>query len=91
MPHIAGGSIRFNSHLTDIQIEINGKPIEHGRSYIVAATDLEFSEIINYLVIPDEQIEFEVPTIVPEVLQDYIRRHSPVRQPDAKRLLAAEK
>lgn len=51
---------------------------------------MEFSELINYLVIPDEQIGYEVPTILPEVLEDYIRKHSPIRQPQADRLLCTE-
>ena len=51
---------------------------------------MEFSEIINYLVIPDEQIEYEVPTIMPEVLEDYMMKHSPIRQPQAGRLLRTE-
>jgi hypothetical protein len=53
-------------------------------------TNTEFSELIDYLVIPDEQIEFEVPTIMPEVLEDYITKYSPIRQSQGERLLGAE-
>lgn len=90
MPHIAGGCARYSSDLEEIQIEINSQPLELGRTYTVASTDMEFSEIINYLVIPDEQVEYEVPTIMPEVLEDYIMKHSPIPQPQAERLLCTE-
>jgi hypothetical protein len=90
MPHIAGGCVRYSPELEDIQIEVNGQPLESEQIYTVAATDMEFSDLIDYLVIPDEQIEFEVPTIMPEVLEDYIRKYSPVREPRAKRLLVKE-
>ena len=90
MPHMAGGCVRYSSDLEDIQIEIDGQPLQQGRMYTVAATDMEFSEIINYLVIPEEQIEFEVPTIMPEVLEAYIKKHSPIRQPQRERLLRTE-
>ena len=34
------------------------------------------------------QFEFEVPTIMPEVLEDYIARHSPLSGPRAGRITA---
>jgi hypothetical protein len=33
---------------------------------------------VGYLAIPDEQVEYKVPTIMPEALEDYIHAHSPV-------------
>jgi hypothetical protein len=47
------------------------------RKYIVAATDMEFSEWVGYLAIPDEQVEYEVPIIMPEVLEEYVAKRSP--------------
>ena len=90
MPHIAGGCVRYSPDLERIQVEVNGQPLEPGHTYTVASTDMEFSEIINYLVLPEEQIDFEVPTIMPEVLEDYITRHSPMGQLPAERLLCTE-
>jgi 2',3'-cyclic-nucleotide 2'-phosphodiesterase (5'-nucleotidase family) len=87
MPHLAGMRVRYdpdNEHF--LEIEIQGEPLLDDKTYIVAATDFEFSELINYLVIPDEQIEYELPTIVPEVLEDYIRQNSPLRAPDVNRI-----
>jgi hypothetical protein len=31
---------------------------------------MEFSDWVGYLVIPDEQAEYEVPKIMPEVLEE---------------------
>jgi hypothetical protein len=53
---------------------------------MVAATDMEFADFINYLPLPMTQFEFEVPTIMPEVLEDYIARHSPVNSPAGGRM-----
>jgi 5'-nucleotidase len=87
MPHIAGGRIRYTEDLTKIQVEIQGRPLDENQKYMVASTDMEFSDYINYLVIPFEQMEFEVPTIMPEVLEDYITRHSPVQKPKDGRIM----
>jgi 2',3'-cyclic-nucleotide 2'-phosphodiesterase (5'-nucleotidase family) len=86
MPHVAGARVRYTDDLEQIEVVINGKPLERERTYVVASTDLQFADFINYLAIPFEQMEFEVPTIAPEVLEDYITRHSPVRAPDVGRM-----
>jgi 2',3'-cyclic-nucleotide 2'-phosphodiesterase (5'-nucleotidase family) len=86
MPHIAGARVTYSADLEQIELEIGGKPLEEERTYIVASTDMEFAHYVGYLVIPFEEIEFEVPTIMPEVLEDYITKHSPIRTPPADRL-----
>ena len=91
MPHVAGARIYHSDNLEQIEIEINGEPLQKERRFAVAATDMEFADFINYLVIPFEQIEFEVPTITPEVLEDYITKHSPVQAPKADRILSRTK
>jgi hypothetical protein len=47
---------------------------------------MEFSDLINYIALPDDQVEYEVPTIIPEVLQDYITKHSPIQKPKDARM-----
>jgi hypothetical protein len=49
---------------------VAGKPLIKDRTYILASTDMEFSDWAGYLVIPDEQAEYEVPRIMPEVLEE---------------------
>lgn len=78
-PHMAGMLAQYDpSNLETLDVRVGGKPLEKDRTYVVASTDMELSDWVNYLVIPDEQVRYEVPTIMPEVLEDYIARHSPV-------------
>ena len=87
LPHVAGMTIRYDpSNLDALEIRVGDQLLEKERNYLVAATDMEFSDWVGYLVIPEEQIEFEVPTIMPEVLEDYIARHSPIHRPRTGRL-----
>jgi 5'-nucleotidase len=81
LPHVAGACVRYTENLQEIEVEINGQPLEENQTYIVAATDMEFADYVNYLVIPFGQIQFEVPTIMPEVLEEYIVKHSPLQRP----------
>jgi 2',3'-cyclic-nucleotide 2'-phosphodiesterase (5'-nucleotidase family) len=79
MPHVAGIRISYDPKDTNsLEISIEGDLLIDDNAYIIASTDMEFSEYIDYLVIPDEQIEFEIPTIMPEVLEDYIRQRSTI-------------
>jgi 5'-nucleotidase len=85
MPHFAGVKIHCKTNESEnFEIEFQGKPIEDNESYLVASTDMEFADYIGYLVIPVEDIEFEVPTITPEVLEDYIKKHSPLSPPHSR-------
>jgi 5'-nucleotidase len=75
-PHLAGMQVTFHDDTLDILI--GNTPIQEEKKYIIATSDLELSEILNYLFIPDDWVEYEVPTILPEVVEDYIRRHTPI-------------
>jgi 2',3'-cyclic-nucleotide 2'-phosphodiesterase (5'-nucleotidase family) len=87
MLHVAGMRVRYDpADENSFEIEIMGKPLLKNKVYIVASTDMEFSDFVNYLVIPDEQIEYEVPTIMPEMLEDYIRQNSPLSPPAGNRI-----
>ena len=88
MPHVAGMRVRYDPEdLTLLEIIVGEEPLQKDRKYIVASTDMEFSNYVNYLVIPDEQVDYEVPTIMPEVLEDYIARHSPLAMPTGQRFI----
>jgi hypothetical protein len=87
LPHVAGMTVRCDlSNLDTLEVHAAGQPLERDRTYIVASTDMEFSDWVGYLIIPDEQVEYEVPTIMPEVLEDYIAKHSPVHLPAEGRI-----
>jgi 2',3'-cyclic-nucleotide 2'-phosphodiesterase (5'-nucleotidase family) len=76
MPHIAGARIRYHpKDVRGIEIEFQGRILGDDEELLVASTDMEFADYIGYLVIPYEEIEFEVPTIMPEVMEDYIKKH----------------
>jgi 2',3'-cyclic-nucleotide 2'-phosphodiesterase (5'-nucleotidase family) len=87
LPHVAGMTVRYGPfNLETLEILVGNQPLRKDRKYLVAATDMEFSDWVGYLVIPDEQVEYEVPTIMPEVLEEYIAKNSPVSLPKNGRL-----
>jgi len=89
MPHVAGMRVRYDPEdLENLEIWVGDEPLQPDQTYMVAATDMEFADFINYLPLPMTQFEFEVPTIMPEVLEDYIARHSPVNNPAGGRITA---
>lgn len=88
LPHVAGMTVHYDpSNLDTLEVHVSGTPLEKERKYIAAATDFEFSDIAGCLVLPDEQVEYEVPTIMPEVLEDYIMKHSPLQRPTDGRII----
>ena len=92
MPHIAGMRVRYTPSASDVlDIKIGNEPLQQDKRYIVAATDLEFYDFINYLPLPPDQVKLEVPTIMPEVLEDYITKHSPTQKPLPGRILSRGK
>jgi 2',3'-cyclic-nucleotide 2'-phosphodiesterase (5'-nucleotidase family) len=82
-PHVSGMSVQVKPE-EHIECWINGEPLQPDRAYRVAGTDLEFSELIGYLVVPDELIAYEVPIIVPEMLERYLAQHSPIEPSDQR-------
>lgn len=89
LPHVAGMRVRYDPGDEDaLEIEFENEPLAEDKIYMVASTDMEFAEFITYLLIPDEQIEYELPTIMPEVLEDYIRKNSPLPIPTGDRIIS---
>jgi 5'-nucleotidase len=76
-PHVSGMSVHVKAG-APIAFWIGAEPLQPDRTYLVAGTDLEFSQLIDYLVVPDELIAYEVPTIVPEILEHYLAQHTPI-------------
>jgi len=65
---------------------VQGQSLEPNRIYRLAHTDAERMQEFGYLVLEEEQkTEYEVPTIVRGVMEDYIQRHSPVPVPKSGR------
>lgn len=89
MPHVAGMTVRYDSVLLDcLDVRIQGEPLRADRRYCVAGTDVEFSNFVNYLAIPEDQIEYEIPIILPEVMQEYLSTHSPLCAPLGNRIVS---
>lgn len=76
-PHVSGMRVCVKAN-EPIKCWIDGEPLQPDRAYRVAGTDLEFSKLVGYLAVPDELVAYEVPIIVPEMLEDYLARHSPI-------------
>ncbi len=71
------------------RVMVQGEPIDPNRLYCLAHTDAETMSKVGYLVLDKGQsTEQEVPTILREVIEDYVRRHSPVPQPMQGRWLS---
>lgn len=61
------------------RVLVNDEPLDMNRLYALAHTDAETIPNVGFLVLEQEQkTEFEVPTIVREVIEAYLHRHSPV-------------
>ncbi|MBI5035161.1 MAG: bifunctional metallophosphatase/5'-nucleotidase [Chloroflexi bacterium] len=89
MPHVAGMTVRYDAASRQVvDVRVGDESLQFNRKYVVAATDLEFFDLVGYLVIPQEQITYEVPTILPEVIEDYIAHHSPLDAPKSGRIVA---
>ena len=90
MPHVAGMCVRYDpENLDTLEVWVGNELLQPEQTCLVAATDMEFADFIGYLPLPMTQFEFEVPTIMPEVLEDYISRHSPLSRPDVGRITAS--
>ena len=66
------------ARLPEMQVFIGDAPVQDERQYWVAVTDLEISDILDYLVVPDDQAQYEVPIVLPEIIEEYIAAHSPI-------------
>jgi hypothetical protein len=62
--------------------------LEDDRLYRLAHTDAETLADVGYLQLAEgQETKIEAPIILPEVMQEYIRLHSPVAQPAGGRWL----
>jgi len=78
-PHIAGMQVRATGEGSDRwEILIGDRVVKDDDTLTMVTSDLELSEYLDYLVIPDEQVEYDIPTILPEVVEGYLRRHNPL-------------
>ncbi len=88
MPHVAGMTVRYDPQTFDIvDARVGNAALQPDRTYVIASTDLEFYDFTGYLVLPQEQIAYQVPTIMPEVIEDYVARHSPLSAPVGDRIV----
>ncbi|NIM96203.1 MAG: hypothetical protein GTO18_21100 [Anaerolineales bacterium] len=91
VPQVSGMTIEYDPNGETgervIQVNVQGESIEPERLYKVAHTDAETQPEYGYLSVEEDQsTETEVPTIVREAIEDYIRQHSPVAEPTTGRL-----
>jgi 2',3'-cyclic-nucleotide 2'-phosphodiesterase (5'-nucleotidase family) len=79
MPHVSGMRVRYHpARLDALEVEINHAALQPDRVYLVAASDMELSDFIGYLAPLHGNVSYELPTIMSEVLEDYLARHSPI-------------
>jgi 2',3'-cyclic-nucleotide 2'-phosphodiesterase (5'-nucleotidase family) len=89
MPHVAGASVRYDAASGDLrEVLVDGRRLDPEAGYVVASSDLEFSTMVGYLVLGFEEVEYEVPTILPEVVEEYLARRVPLAPPPGGRLRA---
>jgi len=81
MPGISGMSVIADpAHLEALQVFVDGEQMEDTKTYLAATTDLEISTILDYLAVPFSEVDFEVPIVLPEIIEEYIRKHSPIQE-----------
>jgi len=85
-PQISGMTVEFDPQQPlgerICAVHIHGDPLERDRLYWLAHTDAEPFQDIEILPLEAGQSrEAERPTIVREVVEDYLRAHSPVPVP----------
>jgi 2',3'-cyclic-nucleotide 2'-phosphodiesterase (5'-nucleotidase family) len=88
LPGLSGMQVTADTaDLSSMRITINNEPLSEERVYRVATTDLEISEILGYLPIPDSQAQYEVPIVLPEIIEEYIKKHTPIQTVEMGRLV----
>lgn len=90
IPQISGMVVEYDPEREVGQrvrsVLVQGQPLDPNRIYRLAHTDAERTQEFEYLVVEEEQrTEYELPTILREVMEDYIQRHSPVPLPEPGR------
>ena len=91
MPHVSGLSVHYEPARPDgLEVKINHETLRPDRLYRIAASDMELSDFIGYLPLLPESVTYEVPTIMSEVLEDYLARHAPLGAFDQRFFLLEE-
>jgi len=82
------------------RIWVGGDLVQEGQSYSVAGTDFEMAGMSYQgpreevpgvsFTIPAENVEYNLPTVLREAMEDYLRHDSPVAPPDLGRLVIGE-
>lgn len=90
IPQISGMQVWYDINAEvgkRIQIlSINGEPLDLDKWYLLAHTDAEESRDSGYLKLEDgQEPKYEVPTILPEVIEDYLKDNSPLPKPQWNR------
>jgi 5'-nucleotidase len=89
MPAVSGLQIVFDPQASDgnrlRSVLVGGEPLEENRLYRLAHTDAEVkTDTFPFGMIELESgqlLQVELPTILPEVIADYLRAYTPVPQP----------
>ena len=94
MPQISGMVVEYDLEMEVGQrvcsVLVQGQPLEPDRIYRLAHTDVEQMRERGYLMLKEGQkVEYEVPTILREAMEDYMQRHSPVPVPEPGRWVRA--
>ena len=72
------------------QVKIGVEPLEAQREYLLAHTNVEVAPEVGYLLLEESQRTFqEVPAVLLDVVESYVRRHSPLPRPSQGRWLQA--
>lgn len=70
------------------QVKIGVEPLEAQREYLLAHTNVEVAPDVGYLLLEGSQRTFqEVPAVLLDVIESYVRRHSPLPLPSQGRWL----
>jgi 2',3'-cyclic-nucleotide 2'-phosphodiesterase (5'-nucleotidase family) len=93
-PHISGMRVEYDpggerGHRVR-RVVVGEEGLDPERLYRLAHTDAETMAEVGYLVLDeDQETKTEVPTILREVIEEYLVRHSPLPRPIGGRWLAA--
>ncbi len=73
------------------RVTVQGQLLDPNRLYRLAHTDAETMSEVGYLVLDQGQTTYhEVPIILREAIEDYLRRHSPMPRPARGRWLPVQ-
>lgn len=89
-PQISGMTVEYDPRRGTkpriLRLFIGGRPVQTDRLYLLAHTDAETAPGVHLLTIESGQsTKTEVPTVMREVLEDYLRAHSPIAAPPLDR------